>query len=87
MTKEALFAGVFPTGISYCDRTREKDGDYLKLAFLSFHTLDLIFIGDRCSAALRATIEANAAVIQARQGQQYPVSSSGQTVTLGRGVA
>ena len=81
----SLFACAFPAGVSYCDRTREKNGDYLSLAFLSFHTLDLVFTGNRCPAALRSEIELNAAKIQARKGQQYIVSTCGQTITLGLG--
>jgi hypothetical protein len=79
---ERLFIGVYPTGISYADRSREKHGDYARCAFLSFRTLDLEIEPD-CSAALRTLIVKDAAKIQARRGEQYQVSASGQTVLLG----
>lgn len=81
---ERIFAGVFSTGIGYADRAREKHGDWARLAFLSFSTLELVIEKD-CPAALRADIEANAAKIQARRGEQYQVSTCGQTITLGSG--
>ena len=81
---ERLFVGVFPAGISYADRSREKHGDYARCAFLSFRTLELELESD-CPQALRALIVKDAARIQARRGQQYEVSACGQTVRLGGG--
>lgn len=81
-TNDRLFIGVFPTGISYADRSREKHGDYARCAFLSFRTLDLEFEQD-CPVSLRKQIEADAAKIQARRGEEYPVDESGHTVILG----
>ncbi len=77
-----IFAGVYPTGILYADREREEHGDYARLGFLPFDTLDLQ-IDARCPAHLRADIEADAAPIIARRGETYQISTSGQTVTLG----
>jgi hypothetical protein len=79
---ERIFAGVFPEGIVYADRKRERGGDYVRLAFLSFATLGLDIETD-CPEELRPQILASAARIQARKGEQFQTSSSGQSVTLG----
>ena len=79
---ERLFVGVYPAGISYADRSREKHGDYARCAFLPFRSLVLEVESD-CPKALRALIEADAARIQARRGELFEVSASGQTVRLG----
>ena len=77
-----IFAGIFPTGISYADRQKEEYGDYKKLAFLSFQTLVLEFRKD-CPAEFRSEIQEAAAKIQARRGLLYEISTCGQTVMLG----
>lgn len=84
-TKNAdrLFAGVYPEGIVYADRSREQGGDYLRLAFLPFRSLAIEWSPVTMPAELRAQIETDAAAIIARRGEQFQVSSSGQTVTLG----
>jgi hypothetical protein len=82
---DPLFSGVFPTGISYCDRRVEEHGDYKRCALLSFSTLELD-IRKGCSSDLKARIIEDAAKIQARRGEQYQVSGSGQTITLGHGI-
>lgn len=75
-----LFVGVFPTGLSYCDRSR----DYRKLAFLPFSSLVLEWApGVRVSPMMRAEIEADAKKMQARRGEAFIVSTCGQTVLLG----
>lgn len=79
---ERLFTGVFPSGIGYADMAREVAGDFKKLAFLYFSTLTLEF-EKNCPAEFRALICAHAAELQAKKGQPYPVSQSGQYVTLG----
>jgi hypothetical protein len=79
-----LFSGVYPTGIVYADKARERDGDYLRVAFLPFSTLQLEWSPGQHPAELRELIEHDAAQVVARRGQQYPVSSSGQTVKLGK---
>lgn len=79
---EKIFVGVVPTGIAYSDKTREVDGDYAKLAHLRFSDLELnLYPG--CSAAMAEFIKANAAEIQAKAGEEFRISSSGQTITLG----
>lgn len=77
-----IFVGVYPEGIVYADRKRERCGDYARLAFLSFGTLTLEIAQD-CPAALRQQIVADAARIRARKGEQFQISTSGQTITLG----
>ena len=79
---DRLFSGVYPCGIVYADRYREKGGDYARLAFLAYDTLQLR-VEEDCPVELRALIETDAAAIQAKRGQLYQVSTSGQTVMLG----
>jgi hypothetical protein len=81
-TSERLFVGVFPTGISYADRSREKHGDYARCAFLPFGSLQLEIEPD-CPRDLKALIVKDAKKIQARRGEHYVVSGAGQTVLLG----
>lgn len=78
---ERLFIGVYPCGIVYADKERETDGDYARVAFLDYRTLTLT-VDDKNSPLLDA-VRADAAAIQARRGQQFPISACGQTITLG----
>ena len=80
--EQRLFIGVFPAGISYCDRAQEVNSDWLKVAFLAFDTLELTF-DPRCPECLVRPIRQDAAIIQAKRGELYQVSTSGQTVRLG----
>lgn len=82
---ERIFIGVFPTGISYADRKVERHGDYKKLAFLYFDDLSLTVYKDT-PRAMAEWIRADAAKIQARRGEQYETSWTGQTITLGYAV-
>jgi hypothetical protein len=77
-----IVAGIYPAGIVYADRKRERGGDYARLAFLSFGTLELEIEPD-CPQELRQQIVDDAARIQARKGEQFQVSTAGQTVLLG----
>lgn len=83
--KERLFIGIMPTGISYADRSREVDGDYARCAFLPFDTLALK-VAPKCPKELLGLIEADAAAIIARRGEQFSISTSGHTVVLGSGL-
>ncbi len=76
-----LFIGIFPKGISYCDKNQEQDGDYKKIAFLPYDTL-MLRIYDYKSELIDS-IDRDATTIQAKIGQSFSVSTSGQTVTLG----
>ncbi len=80
--RDRLFIGIFPCGIAYADRHRERGGDFARLAFLPYDTLQLEVEQD-CPTDLRKLIEADAASIQSRRGELFQVSASGQTVTLG----
>ncbi len=81
-TPDRLFSGVYPTGTVYADRTVEKDGDYKRLAFFSFsnHNLE---IEDDCPEELKDRIIRDAASIQIRRGEQFPISTAGQYIELG----
>jgi len=80
---DRIFTGIYPCGISYADRHRQKGGDYARLAFLPYDSLELKIEAD-CPPELRKQIEDDAATIQARRGDLFQVSWAGQTVTLGR---
>lgn len=80
---DRLFSGITPTGIVYADREQERDGDYMRVAFLPFQSLRLQWAPGNHPAELRELVEADAASIIARRGEAYEVSSSGQTVILG----
>lgn len=82
MCDNPLFIGIYPCGVVYADRTRERDGDYIRLAFLCYSTLELEMEPD-CPPNLEAMIRKNAATIQAMKGQQFRISTCGQTVLLG----
>jgi hypothetical protein len=77
-----IFAGVYPCGIVYADRKKEVAGDYKRLAFLDYATLTLDVEKD-APADLVSEIRVDAALIQARRGEQFQISSCNQTVTLG----
>lgn len=83
---ERIFVGIFPTGIGYADRTREKNGDYQRLAHLFFSDLRAEIEPD-CPPDLREQIERHMSDIQNRQGEEFQVSASGQTITLGYAAA
>jgi len=80
--EERLWSGLFPAGIVYCDRTQERHGDFRKLAFLSYRTLELELEKD-CPRDMAEAIKLDAAKIQARRGELFQVSACGQTVRLG----
>lgn len=83
MSASSLFVGVYPTGLVFADRAREHAGDYLRLAFLPFSTLELEWSGAKMPQELRDAITAQAAALEARRGEPYQISAAGQTVTLG----
>ncbi len=85
MTKQLddrIFVANLSTGIGYADRKREKHGDWARLAILFYSDLRAEFEPD-CPPPLRQQIAKHMAAIQARRGEQYQISSSGQTITLG----
>lgn len=82
---DRLFIGVYPTGIIYADKARDVRGDFARLAYLNFDTLTLQ-VENHCPDDLRSRIEADAQALQAKRGEEYRISSAGQTVLLGAGV-
>jgi hypothetical protein len=82
-SSQRLFMGITPTGISYADRQRERDGDYMKVAFLPFTSLRLQWEPGNHPPELIQAIREDSDRIIAMRGQPYEVSSSGQTVILG----
>lgn len=82
-SRNRLFIGVYPGGIVYADRLREKHGDYARLAFLPYDTLRLQVEAD-CPPELIPRIQADAETMQSRCGEAFQISSCGQTVILGR---
>ena len=83
MNNQRIFIGCFPEGIVYADRTVEIDGDYARLAFLSYSTLKLEFF-PACPLQLKQEIRDSAARIQTKRGEHFQISACGQTVILGR---
>jgi hypothetical protein len=79
---DRLFIGVFPCGISYADRKVEEHGDYNRLAFLPYSSLELEWFKG-CPEILRGRIITDAAKIQARRGEDFQISAVGQTIRLG----
>lgn len=82
---EILFIGVFSTGISYADRTQEEYGDYKKIAFLRFDDL-ILELKNQCPQYLWSDLIKHANNVISRKGEEYQISTSGQTITLGYGV-
>lgn len=83
-TAKKLFIGVYPPGLVYADRSREVAGDYATLGFLSYETLKLELLSD-CPEPFIPFIQADARAMEAKRGQEFEVSTSGQTILLGGG--
>lgn len=78
---QRLFSCIMPTCFVYCDRAKEKNGDYLEVARLYFSTLtETIF---EPNSPLLPLIKDDIERIKAMKGQAYQVSGAGQTITLG----
>ena len=82
-TANRLFIGVYPGGVVYADRMTEEHGDYKRLAFLSYSTLNLELNGE-CPTDLQERIIKNADEIIKRKSQTYITSGTGQAVILGQ---
>jgi hypothetical protein len=83
---QRLFIGGYPEGILFADRQTEESGDYKKVGFLSYQTLKLE-IYEGCPQPLIEPIKEYSSILQKRRGEQYEVSTSGQTVTLEWGLS
>lgn len=81
---ERLFIGIYPGGVVYADRKRQEGGDYKRVAFLPYDTLELMVAPGSHPKALLDAVKRDAEKIAARRGELFVVSSSGQTVRLGR---
>jgi hypothetical protein len=81
---DRLFIGIYPCGLVYADRKHEVAGDYALLAFLPYASLVPDFT-KRCSSKhpLRAEIAAHMDSMIAKRGEDFQVSTAGQTVRLG----
>jgi hypothetical protein len=79
---DRLFIGVYPGGIVYADRSRERDGDYVRLAFLPYDTL-VLAMEKGVPADLKAEILKSAAKIQKRRGEKFAIDAAGHSVFLG----
>jgi hypothetical protein len=79
--EERLFIGLFPGGIVYADRAIEQHGDYKKVAFMAYSSLEFEVYAPR--SPLLELARKHATEIQAKRGQQLVVSGCGQTVLLG----
>jgi hypothetical protein len=88
MTEEArrqrIFCGSYPCGLVFADRTIERDGDYKRLAFLPYDTLEIEFEKD-CPGKLADEIVAWVKKMNLKKGDEYRISTCGQTITLGQG--
>jgi hypothetical protein len=81
--EKRLFIGVFPEGLVYADRGREKNGDYVRLAFLSYRTLELTWEPNTLKHPCRNLILHSAQAMVAKKGEFFSTSISGQGVILG----
>ena len=81
-TEGRLFIGTFPAGIVYADRQREERGDYQRVAFLSYCSLELE-VNRKANRQIAKAAAEHAATIQARKGERFQISTCGQTIVLG----
>lgn len=71
-SSDRLFIGMYPTGVVYADRSREISGDYVRLAFMPYDTLN-VRIDRNCPPDLREEIRAEAKRFQDKQGESIPI--------------
>lgn len=83
---ENLFVGAYPTGWVYADKKVAKNHDYKTVAFLPFDTLELDLYKD-CPADLAKYIKQDARALQMRIGEEFQITTSGQTILLGSAFA
>lgn len=81
--ENAILIGGYSEGIVYADKRVEEDGDYKRLAFLPYDTLELEFRGECCSKETKEFIRRKAEEIIKRRGERYEITTSGQWVILG----
>lgn len=83
LNRGRIFSGIYPGGVVFADRTVQQAGDYRRLAFLPYRSLELEIERD-CPPDLAGEIRLAAAAIQERRGGEFQISACGQTVVLGR---
>lgn len=76
--KARIHAYVRTTGISWCDIRRERDGDYVRVAFMPYRTLEVEWAGGPIHDAVRAYIDKQVADYQRRRGEYFPISACGR---------
>jgi len=81
VNNERIFCGCLTTGFIWADRWHERHGDYVRLAYMNYRTLELE-IEKGCPAILVPDIKADAEALQAMKGQRYPLTATNE-VTLG----
>lgn len=79
---DRLFVGKYPTGLVFADRHREENGDYRRVGFMPWNTLQL----EPRPGAPAALLQEAAAIVETyrgREGQLEMISTTGQKVLLG----
>jgi len=83
---ERLFIGVYPCALAYSDRGRERSGDYVRIATLPYHSLELEWEKGEphktVPASVITRIEADAKQMTAHRGQPFRIANN-LTITLG----
>jgi hypothetical protein len=78
-----LFIAVMPGGITYCDSSREVNGDYKHVAFLPYDSLELAIKAPR--SKLLPEIKKHASEMKAKEGQMFQIALHGNNmVRLGK---
>lgn len=77
-----LFIGVYPGGMVYADRHKERDGDYARVAFLPWDTLE-VEVDKRADPELVRQALAHATLLARKSGQAFAIDASGHHVLLG----
>lgn len=86
MSKDGwLFIGVYTTGWSYSDKTDTSSGDFKRLAYQYYDTLELKIYDnsdDKKVALIKLLADKNVKMA----GEYYQITSSGQKIKLGYGL-
>jgi hypothetical protein len=75
MMSDRIFVGVYPEGLVYADRAREVAGDYARLAFQPYDTLEPDYARD-IPSDVRPSLERLIRGVQARRGERFSRSES-----------
>jgi hypothetical protein len=74
-----VFCGCYPTGLVWSDKHNQKAGDYKRLAYLNYATLQLDVEKD-CPEELATWIRESAAKVQAKRGQAYSIAGNASVI-------